>query len=165
METSRGLFLTAIRDLLYQVLLFKEKTRNIWIDHRKELTLKPGLEKFIEYTLTTEYIPKAMQDYYDGNRHYIEIDVYLLQRVLDKYSLGKLQKFDICDTEKFAKANITAGYTVKSSQGKYLILEVPDNKTSKSCSRLSEKLHIDSDRLIGIKHTYDRYFHVYQLGK
>ena len=165
METSRGLFLSTVRDFLYQMSQFKEKTRNIWINHRKELALKPDLEKCIECAFAAEYIPKAILDYYERNRYYMETGAHVLQRVLDKYSLGKLQKFDICDAEKFARANITAGYTVKSSQGKYLILEVPDNKTSKSCSRLSEKLHIDSDRLIGIKHTYDRYFHVYQLGK
>jgi len=161
---ARERFLSAVRELTFQVLHFKEKTEDIWVNHRKELILKPDLEKCMEYALTTEYIPKPIQDYYSKNRYYLETDAHLLQRVLDKYSLGKMLEYSSIDTKKFAEENVTSMHRVKSSRGEFLLLETPDNKTTKEYLKLCKKLcDVASNKPIGTKHTYDRYFYIYQF--
>lgn len=161
---ARKLFLSAVREFISQVSHFKERAEDIWVNHRKELILKPDLEKCVEYALTAEYILKPIQDYYSKNRYYLETDAYLLQRVLDKYLLGKILEYSSIDTKKFAEENITSVYTVKSNKGEFLLLETPNVKTTKEYLQLCKKLcDVGPNKPIGAKHTFDRYFYIYQF--
>jgi|GEM_PF-4738321 hypothetical protein len=159
----RELFLSAIADFVAQTSLFKERLESIWVNHRKELLVKPDLEKHLQYALAAEYLPEYLQDYYTKNHHFLETATELLQHVLDKYHLGRILECSTVGQKRNKAANINSLYAVKTSSDKFLVIETSDDTPlKKHLESYKEVTDVKTAKHIGIAHSYDKYFYIYQ---
>ncbi|MFH1295357.1 MAG: hypothetical protein ABIH84_02150 [bacterium] len=165
-NSAKVKFLSAIQTLISHTEQFRKETKNILVDHRKEVILDPNLEKTLEKAVIFEYIPSSIQKFFDTNFRYLLTDKQLLQTILDRYSLGKVHKYSSnCNNKMYAPKGILCTYDVYTNKGNYLLIETTANKTDKELVELSKLFHLNDNFQIGVEHRYDKYYYIYSLNK